>query len=634
MTLASLCELVDWQVLVDAIGLGAVYALMAVGIGLVFGVLRLVNFAYGQLIMAGAYALAFASAVGLAALGGDRPLLRGRDRALARDGPRRLPAAPDAVARRDARRDLRRRVPAPEHRAARVRAARQAGLVARLPQPARHDRLASTSARSRSSRSSSPPSASCCVVLLLERTTRRAAHARGCDGLPHGPAARRRANRVIGSAVLISALLAATVSVILTVQNPLVTPDFALARHDRRARRRRRRRHEPAADGDARRLRDRLRHRPARRRAPDRPEPVPAVASSSASSSSSCSSARTGSSPEGRHRWSAYERRARSIQLGGPVGARRGRGARSAASPRRSTEIYFVNALVAVAIVVALYVFVGNSGVALVRPHQLRRGRRLGGRRALGARSPRSRRSCRTCSRSCATTRSGTSRRCSIAAGVGGVYALLVGLPLMRLSGLAAGIATFGVLEITHNLLRYYEKIGPGSNTFSSVPETTDLLQAALGALLVIGVAFGYQSSRFGRLLRATREDPAAARAVGVSVYRQRLIAFTLSGRARRLRRRALRPPAADQHRDGVPRSHVHHAGDARDRRHDEPLGSGRRGARRQRARLAARRGRERARCRRALDRPAGRHAARRRRRAHGARPDPAPERASPAAAS
>ena len=34
---------------------------MAVGIGLVFGVMRLVNFAYGQLIMAGAFALAFAS---------------------------------------------------------------------------------------------------------------------------------------------------------------------------------------------------------------------------------------------------------------------------------------------------------------------------------------------------------------------------------------------------------------------------------------------------------------------------------------------------------------------------------------------------------------------------------------------
>jgi branched-chain amino acid transport system permease protein len=51
----------DLQVQVDAIALGAVFALMAVGIGLVFGVMRLVNFAYGQLIMAGAFALAYAS---------------------------------------------------------------------------------------------------------------------------------------------------------------------------------------------------------------------------------------------------------------------------------------------------------------------------------------------------------------------------------------------------------------------------------------------------------------------------------------------------------------------------------------------------------------------------------------------
>ena len=54
-------DAVDLQVQVDAVGLGAIFALMAVGIGLVFGVLRLVNFAYGQLIMAGAFALAFAS---------------------------------------------------------------------------------------------------------------------------------------------------------------------------------------------------------------------------------------------------------------------------------------------------------------------------------------------------------------------------------------------------------------------------------------------------------------------------------------------------------------------------------------------------------------------------------------------
>ena len=37
-----------------------------------------------------------------------------------------------------------------------------------------------------------------------------------------------KADRVIGVAVLLSAVLAATVAVILTVQFPLVTPDFAL----------------------------------------------------------------------------------------------------------------------------------------------------------------------------------------------------------------------------------------------------------------------------------------------------------------------------------------------------------------------------------------------------------------------
>ncbi len=51
----------DIQTLLDAVALGSIYGLMAIGIGLVFGVLRLVNFAYGQLIMAGGYAIALTS---------------------------------------------------------------------------------------------------------------------------------------------------------------------------------------------------------------------------------------------------------------------------------------------------------------------------------------------------------------------------------------------------------------------------------------------------------------------------------------------------------------------------------------------------------------------------------------------
>jgi branched-chain amino acid transport system permease protein len=194
-----------------------------------------------------------------------------------------------------------------------------------------------------------------------------------------------------------------------------------------------------------------------------------------------------------------------------------------------ATQTYVVNALVNVAIVVALYVFIGNSGVlsfghvSFVAVGAWAAGilsMPVGEKPAIMPHLAGFLRD----------TTVGNVPSLAIAAGVGAVYALVVGLPLMRLSGLAAGIATFGVLEITHNVLRYWEKIGPGLNTFSAVPETTGLLQASIGALVAVGAAFAYQLSRSGRMLRATREDAAAARAVGISVYRQRLWGFVLSG--------------------------------------------------------------------------------------------------------
>jgi branched-chain amino acid transport system permease protein len=194
-----------------------------------------------------------------------------------------------------------------------------------------------------------------------------------------------------------------------------------------------------------------------------------------------------------------------------------------------STETYVINALVAVGIVVALYVFIGGSGVLSFGHISFVA---VGAWTAGVLSVPQSEKPAimPNLAHFLRDTTVGNVPSLALAAAVGGAFALLAGLPLMRLSGLAAGIATFAVLEITHNLLRFQEKIGPGLNTFSSVPETTGLRQAAIGAVLAVVVAFAYQRSRFGRLLRATREDPSAARAVGVSVYRQRLLAFTLSG--------------------------------------------------------------------------------------------------------
>ena len=194
-----------------------------------------------------------------------------------------------------------------------------------------------------------------------------------------------------------------------------------------------------------------------------------------------------------------------------------------------STQAYFTDALVSVAIVVALYTFIGNSGVISFGHISFF---------AIGAwtagvlsvptgQKPAIMPNLAHFMRHWTT---GNVTSIVLAGAVAGVCALVVALPLMRLSGLAAGIATFGVLEITHNMLQYEERIGPGLNAFSSVPETTGLLQATVGAVIVILIAFLYGWSRFGRMLRATREDPNAARAAGVSIYSQRLIAFVLSG--------------------------------------------------------------------------------------------------------
>ena len=216
------------------------------------------------------------------------------------------------------------------------------------------------------------------------------------------------------------------------------------------------------------------------------------------------------------------------LQLGAPAALVVAAGLIAAAASR-SNEIYVLNAILAVAIVVSIYVFVGNSGVlSFGQISFVAVGAFIAGELTIPLESktgvlpdllPLLR-----------DHEIGNVPSLLLAAVLGGLFAFVVGLPLMRLSGLAAGIATFAVLEITHNLLREWTLIGPGATTLALVPETTGPLQATIGTLSILVAAFAYQRSRLGRKLRATREDPAAAQAVGIDVHRQRLWAFTLSG--------------------------------------------------------------------------------------------------------
>ncbi|HYZ20291.1 MAG TPA: branched-chain amino acid ABC transporter permease [Gaiellaceae bacterium] len=224
----GLLAALDAPTVVEAFGLGAVYSLMAVGIGLVFGVLRLVNFAYGQLVMVGAYTLAFTASWPVAAsivacyavvvalsLAMDRAVfrpLRGESPAVMLVTTFAIAFVLQAVALLiDIRDDTIGEI------ASSIASFNQAITVAGVD--VRKITIAAM--------------VIAVVVLallavLLTRTTIGLHMRAAASDIGTARLLGVQADRVIGFAVLLSGLVAATVAVILTVQNPFVGPEFAL----------------------------------------------------------------------------------------------------------------------------------------------------------------------------------------------------------------------------------------------------------------------------------------------------------------------------------------------------------------------------------------------------------------------
>lgn len=109
------------------------------------------------------------------------------------------------------------------------------------------------------------------------------------------------------------------------------------------------------------------------------------------------------------------------------------------------------------------------------------------------------------------------------------LVAAVVGFALMRLSGLAASLGTFAVLLVVYNVASNWDAVTRGGSVMIGVPITTTLGSALVWALVAILAAFLLQNSRVGLRLRASREDEAGARAIGVNIIRYRRIAFVLS---------------------------------------------------------------------------------------------------------
>lgn len=116
-----------------------------------------------------------------------------------------------------------------------------------------------------------------------------------------------------------------------------------------------------------------------------------------------------------------------------------------------------------------------------------------------------------------------------MAALVTGVFGLAVGIVVLRLSGLSAGLATLALLMISRVLLQKWDTYTHGTRGLIIDGGAPSLVELAVWAVVGVALAWLFRRSRVGMQLAASREDETAARAAGVSVYRERVLAFAAS---------------------------------------------------------------------------------------------------------
>jgi branched-chain amino acid transport system permease protein len=117
---------------------------------------------------------------------------------------------------------------------------------------------------------------------------------------------------------------------------------------------------------------------------------------------------------------------------------------------------------------------------------------------------------------------------CVVGGIVSMVIAVVVGYPLMRLSGNYVAVATMGFLIIVYTILIRWDDVTLGSRGLNPIPTYTNVWSSYGWALIAIYAAWRLRRSSYGRSMIASRDNLIAARAVGVRVHRARLLAFTV----------------------------------------------------------------------------------------------------------
>jgi branched-chain amino acid transport system permease protein len=116
-----------------------------------------------------------------------------------------------------------------------------------------------------------------------------------------------------------------------------------------------------------------------------------------------------------------------------------------------------------------------------------------------------------------------------LAAALAAAYATVSGAAIMRFGTFSAPIGLLSLLFVAKTVYENWTSVTAGQSSIVGLPLYVNLWTALAAVCLVIIVAHLYMVSAHGLRLRAAREDEAAARASGVVIWRERMIAFVIS---------------------------------------------------------------------------------------------------------
>lgn len=120
-----------------------------------------------------------------------------------------------------------------------------------------------------------------------------------------------------------------------------------------------------------------------------------------------------------------------------------------------------------------------------------------------------------------------------LALAAGGVCAaiagLLIGIPVLRLHDDYLAIATLGFGEIIRVVITNLQGLTNGAQGLKNIPKYSTTWVVWGVAAVSVGFMALITRSSYGRMIKSVRDDEVAAEAMGVNVFRTKVVTFTLS---------------------------------------------------------------------------------------------------------